>query len=118
MTINLPCFSGVQNLVLMGSPALHQNYSNGSLVGYQIFKKSAEMVQESGRNPTTTDAMTRQPNTFAAAFSGVAVLLAPAIAVVTIVTSLVPARADEAARQIDQSYCFTANSVDRWKGCR
>ena len=29
-----------------------------------------------------------------------------------------PAQADEAARQFEQSYCFTAIGADRWKACR
>ena len=62
--------------------------------------------------------MNRHQNTFAAAFSAVAVLLAPALAVGTLVTAPVPAQADEAARQFEQSYCFTATGADRWKGCR
>jgi len=62
--------------------------------------------------------MTRFQNTIAAAFSGVAVLLAPALAVATLVTAPVPVQADEAARQFQQSYCFTAAGADRWKGCR
>jgi len=62
--------------------------------------------------------MNRHQNTFAAAFSAVALLLAPALAVGTLVTAPVPAQADEAARQFEQSYCFTATGADRWKGCR
>ena len=62
--------------------------------------------------------MNRHQNTFAAAFSAVALLLAPALAVGTLVTAPVPAQADEAARQFEQSYCFTATGADRWNGCR
>ncbi len=62
--------------------------------------------------------MTRYQNTAAAVFSGIAVLLAPALAIATLVTAPVPAQADEAARQFEQSYCFTATGADRWKGCR
>jgi len=62
--------------------------------------------------------MTRSPNTLTVAFSGIAVLLAPAIAVATLVTAPVPAQADEAASQFDQAYCFTATGAERWKGCR
>ena len=62
--------------------------------------------------------MTRYQNIAAAALSGVAVLLAPALAVATLVTAPVPAQADEAARQFEQSYCFNATGADRWKGCR
>ena len=63
--------------------------------------------------------MTRYQNTAVAVFSGIAVLLAPALAVVTLVTAPVPAQADEAARQFEQSYCFTTNFADRWEGgCR
>ena len=62
--------------------------------------------------------MNRHQNTFAAAFTAVALLLAPALAVGTLVTAPVPAQADEAARQFEQSYCFTATGADRWKGCR
>ena len=63
--------------------------------------------------------MIRYQNTGAtAAFSGVAVLLAPALAVATLVAAPVPAQADEVARQFEQTYCFTATGADRWKGCR
>ena len=47
--------------------------------------------------------MIRYQNTAAtAAFSGVAVLLAPALAVATLVAAPVPAQADEVARQFEQ----------------
>ena len=69
--------------------------------------------------------MTRHQNTAAAVFSAVAVLLAPALAVTTLVTAPVPAQAEEAVRrfeqspQFEQSYCFSANFAERWKGgCR
>ena len=62
--------------------------------------------------------MTRYQNTAVADFTGIAVLLAPALAIATVVTAPVPAQADEAARQFEQSYCFTASGADRWKGCR
>ena len=29
-----------------------------------------------------------------------------------------PAQAGEAARQLKQSYCFTATGAERWKACR
>ena len=61
--------------------------------------------------------MTRYRTTAAALFAAVAVL-APALDVATLVTAPVPAQADEAARQFEQSYCFTATGADRWKGCR
>ena len=76
------------------------------------------MVQVSGKIPPPNEAMTRYQNTVAAVFSAIAVLLAPALAVATLVTAPVPAQADEAARQFEQSYCFTATGADRWKGCR
>ena len=62
--------------------------------------------------------MTRYQNIAAAAFSGVAVLLAPALAVATLVTAPAPAQAGEAARQLEQFYCFTATGAERWKACR
>ena len=62
--------------------------------------------------------MTRHQNTLAAVASGVAVLLAPALALTALITAPVPAQADEAARQFEQSYCFSATGADRWKGCR
>ena len=69
--------------------------------------------------------MTRYQNTAAAVFSAVAVLLAPAFAVATVVTAPVPAQAEDAVRrfeqsnQFEQSYCFTTNFADRWEGgCR
>ena len=69
--------------------------------------------------------MIRCQNTPAAVFSAIVVLLAPALAVATLVTAPVPAQADEAVKRFDQSpqfeqsYCFTTNFADRWKGgCR
>ena len=62
--------------------------------------------------------MTRHQNTLTAVVSGVAVLLAPALALTALITAPVPAQADEAARQFEQSYCFSATGADRWKGCR
>ena len=62
--------------------------------------------------------MTRHQNTLTAVVSGVAVLLAPALALTALITAPVPAQADEAARQFEQTYCFSATGADRWKGCR
>ena len=69
--------------------------------------------------------MTRYQNTAVAVFSGIAVLLAPALAIATLVTAPVPAQAEDAVRrfeqanQFEQSYCFTTNFADRWEGgCR
>ena len=83
------------------------------------------MVQVSGKIPPPNEAMTRYQNTAAAVFSGLAVVLAPALAVATLVTAPGPAQADEGVRrfeqspQFEQSYCFTTNFADRWKGgCR
>jgi len=35
-----------------------------------------------------------------------------------VIAAPVPAQADQQARQFEQSYCFTATGVDRWKSCR
>ena len=89
--------------------------------------------------------MTRYKNIAAAAFSGVAVLMAPSLAVATLMTAPMPAQsvelpqfnqevadlrgafsgfrsqmqlADEAAMQFEQSYGFAATGADRGKACR
>ena len=74
------------------------------------------MVKRSGRDSTTP---LKQMTNFQKA---VASLACGAIAVlITTATYASPSQAspvDEAARQFEQSYCFTASGAERWKACR
>ena len=41
-----------------------------------------------------------------------------ALSALALITTPLPAKEDQAARQFEQTYCFTAIGSDRWKGCR
>ena len=109
-------------LVTCSSPELFQWQTKEQPSSHKTSRDGAG-VRERSHNRLQT--MTLYQKTVAAAFGGVAVLFAPATAVAIFVAAPVPAQAEETFRQFEQSpqfeqtYCFTTNFADRWKGgCR